>query len=88
MKAFVSTLAVALMHCAQVTASRADEQPNGIYVQGCPDYTLVNDLVQQLCNIDSIPQRDVLTVEEFFRAFRDAGGNSTGGSDEAASDSE
>ena len=70
---------------AAMGGSRADDidVPNGIYVKGCPDYTLVDGRVEQLCDIASIPPRDRLSVTEFHRAFRGAGGGSEGGSDDS-----
>ena len=80
-------IAVALFTFASVTALKAGEvdAPNGIYVKGCPEYTLVENRVQQLCDIDSIPPGNFLSVTEFFRAFRGAGSRSEGGEESLSS---
>lgn len=86
MRELIFGTAVALVALlAAMGASRADDidVPNGISVKGCPDYTLVDGRVLQLCDIVSIPSRDRLSVTEFGRAFRGAGGGSEGGSDDA-----
>ena len=76
-------IAAVLFALAGATVTAADdaavptiiEVPNGIDVKGCADFTLAERRVQQLCHLDSIPCRDFLSVIEFFRAFRGAGGN-------------
>lgn len=91
MKAFIACLiAAAILVVAGAPTLEAGEvdAPNGIYVKGCPDYTLVEGRVQQLCAIDSIPPHDFLSVTEFLRAFRGSGGRSDGGSDGAPSTSD
>ena len=84
MREFIFDIAVALVAVfAAMGASRADaiDVPDGIHVKGCADYELIDNRVRQRCSPGSIPQRDVLTVTEFFRAFRGAGGSSEGGSE-------
>ena len=85
-------IAAVLFALAGVTPVAADdaavpsiiEVPNGIHVNGCADFTLIEGRAQQLCKLDSVPRRDFLSVTEFFRAFRGAGGSSEGGSDESS----
>ena len=84
MRELIFGIAVALVALfAAMGASRADaiDVPDGIHVKGCADYELIDNRVRQSCSPGSIPQRDVLTVTEFFRAFRGAGGSSEGGSE-------
>jgi hypothetical protein len=90
MKIIIACLIAVLFVSAGTSVLGAGEieVPNGIYVKGCPDYTLVDNRVQQLCDIDSIHPRNFLSVTEFDRAFRGTGGRSEGGSESIGSPSD